>query len=120
MANNLAFYKDFDSALLMNVTAEIYVRKVSLPDYQIASDAWNFIYYKFLELYPVRTDIYYAIKKEIPKDVEASLFGKLSIEKVCCDMRINRHNFNYQAKKYTQPLQMPTFQELIDEVINDK
>lgn len=112
----LLFFKDFKSVLSIRTGSNVYICKVRHFEKQIKQYAWEYLYQQFLQQKPVRPDIYYEIKKIIPTDIESSLFGKLTIEKVCKDLNISKSNFDYQKTKIINQTDIPKFGELIEEV----
>lgn len=116
------FFEGFKEVRLLMDGAEIAIRRVDLSKSEIERRAWSCLINEFTKLDPINPKFFAAIKSSMPARVQQSLFNKpLTIQQILDIKDLKRHHYDYQTSLYRnqQLTTIPTFSELIGEVLYD-
>lgn len=116
------FFENFkDTCLLLNGT-QISIKKVNPSKAEIERRAWSCLMNEFTDVDPINPRIFEAIKSSMPAQIQQALFNKpLTIQHILDIKGLKRHHYDYQTSLYRnqQLTTIPTFSELIGEVLYD-
>lgn len=118
------FFDDYEYFINLQDGDVIYARLADGHEVNIKQAGWNAVFDFIKTIHPIKPDIIRAFIKALPDDVvikDIEYQGKLKIADVLRRLKEPRYRFDYQDKKLSAlPYHrgMPTFDDLVMEVIN--
>ncbi len=119
------FFDDYEYFINLQDDDIIYARLTNGHEVNIKQAGWNAVFDFIKIIHPIKPDIIRAFIKALPDDVvikDIEYQGKLKIADVLRHLKEPRYRFDYQDKKLSVPPHhqgMPTFDDLVIEVINE-
>lgn len=119
------FFSDYDCLINLKYGDVVYVKIVDYSEHEIRQTGWNALFNYIKNIHPVKPTVIRKFIKTLPEDViikgMENIKGRLSIADVLRYLNVPRYRFDYQDKKSLVSHQpMPTFDDLIAEVINEQ